>query len=80
LATGARDSVVQQQTGLLIPAGSPKAIAETVVSLLRDPERRLRMGRAARSWACAHFENGRVLELHVAFYARMLRQAVAAGS
>jgi glycosyltransferase involved in cell wall biosynthesis len=76
-ATGARDAVIHEQTGLLIPPGSPKAIADAVLMLLRDPARRRRMGRAARAWACAHYENDRVVELNVAFYARLLRQAVA---
>ena len=44
--TGARDSVVPGETGLLIPSGSPSAIAESVLHLLREPELRTRMGEA----------------------------------
>ncbi len=73
-ATGARDSVRHNVTGLLIPPGSPEAIAEAVLALWRNPMRRLWMGRAARAWACEHFASDRVLQLHVVFYARMLRQ------
>ena len=43
-STGARDAVVAEVTGLLIPPGYPEAIYESVIKLLRDPERRLRMG------------------------------------
>jgi glycosyltransferase involved in cell wall biosynthesis len=79
VATGSSDSVVHGTTGLLIPPGSPQAIARAVLALLRDPERRLRMGCAARAWACEHFKNDRVLSLHTAFYAEMLQQAAAVG-
>ena len=79
-ATGSRDSVVHEVTGLLIPPGSPEAIAEAVLALLRDPARRLRMGRAGRAWACEHFGNCRVLQIHTSFYAEMLGQVTAAGS
>ena len=50
LSTGSRDSVVPEVTGLLIPPGYPEAISEAVLKLLRDPDRRRRMGEAARAW------------------------------
>ena len=53
--TGARDAVVPEVTGLLIPPGYPEAIYEAVIKLLRDPERRQRMGRAARAWVLEHY-------------------------
>jgi len=45
LSTGSRDAVVPEVTGLLIPPGYPVAISETVLQLLRNPERRRRMAR-----------------------------------
>ena len=54
-STGSRDSVVPEVTGLLIPPGYPEAISEAVLKLLRDPERRKRMGHAARAWVLEHF-------------------------
>ena len=51
LCTGSRDSVVPEVTGLLIPPGYPEAISEAVLKLLRDPQRRRRMGVAARAWS-----------------------------
>ncbi len=41
--------------GLLVPPGEPRALAEACVALLRDPERRTRLGTAGRQ---------RVQELH----------------
>ncbi len=38
-------------TGLVVPPRNPRALAEACVSLLRDPERRERLGAAARARA-----------------------------
>jgi glycosyltransferase involved in cell wall biosynthesis len=71
-STGARDAVVPEVTGLLIPPGYPEAICESVVKLLRDPERRLSMGRAARAWVVEHYSEERVLGLTAEYYLRLL--------
>ena len=70
--TGARDSVVPEVTGLLIPPGYPEAIVEAVVKLLRDPERRHRMGQAARAWVLEHYAEDRVLGLTANYYLSLL--------
>ena len=72
IATGSRDAVVPEVTGLLIPAGYPEAIAEAVIRLIRNPEDRFRMGAAARAWVIKQFVNGHVLGLTVDFYRRLL--------
>jgi glycosyltransferase involved in cell wall biosynthesis len=75
IATGSRDSVVPEVTGLLIPPGYPEAISEAVLKLLGDPARRQRMGEAARSWVVEHYANDRVLGLATAFYKSLLAEA-----
>lgn len=72
IATGSRDSVVPEVTGLLIPPGYPEAISGAVLSLLRDADRRRRMGRAARAWVQEHFVDDQVLGLTQAYYKRLL--------
>ena len=42
--------VQHEMTGLLVPAEDPAAWAEAIASLLDDPERAHRMGKAARRW------------------------------
>ncbi|WP_221347909.1 DUF3492 domain-containing protein [Streptomyces beigongshangae] len=42
-------------TGLVVPPGDPRALAEACVSLLRDPGRRSRLGAAARARALELF-------------------------
>jgi glycosyltransferase involved in cell wall biosynthesis len=51
---GLRDSVRDGITGLLVPHGDPRALADTLVGLLGDPERRAEMSIAGIEWAAAH--------------------------
>jgi glycosyltransferase involved in cell wall biosynthesis len=73
-STGSRDSVVPEVTGLLIPPGYPEAISEAVLKLLRDPERRQRMGHVARAWVLEHFIDEQVLGRTAAYYKSLLAQ------
>jgi len=73
-STGSRDSVIPELTGLLIPPGSPLAITESVLKLLRDPQRRSRMGTAARNWVCENFSDAQVLGQVAHFYSTLVRE------
>jgi glycosyltransferase involved in cell wall biosynthesis len=42
--------VVEGETGWVVPAGDPQALAEALAAALADPQRLARMGRAGRSW------------------------------
>jgi len=77
-STGARDAVIAEVTGLLIPPGYPEAIVEAVVKLLRDPARRFQMGRAARAWVTEHYSEERVLGLTANYYLGLLEREPAA--
>ncbi len=76
-STGARDSVVAEVTGLLVPPGNYYAIFEAVKKLLRDPERRVQMGRAARAWTVAHYAESHVVGLIVDYYQGLLDERFA---
>jgi glycosyltransferase involved in cell wall biosynthesis len=71
-STGSCDSVVPEVTGLLVPPGVPEAIVEAVLKLLKHPERRRRMGRAARAWVRENFADELVHSLTVDYYKDML--------
>jgi glycosyltransferase involved in cell wall biosynthesis len=75
LCTGSRDSVVPEVTGFLIPPGYPEAISEAVLKLIRDPERRRRMGAAGRAWILEHYVDKHVLEVTAAFYKSLIERA-----
>jgi glycosyltransferase involved in cell wall biosynthesis len=72
LATGARDAVVPEVTGLLVPPGYPEAICEAILQLLKDEPRRRAMGAAARRWAVERFSEERVMRLTVALYRELM--------
>lgn len=71
-STGSCDSVVPEVTGLLVPPGTPEAIVEAVLKLLKHPEQRRRMGQAARAWVCENFADEHVHALTVNYYKHML--------
>ena len=70
--TGARDSVLPEITGLMIPPGHPDAIYEAVMKLIRDPTRRQLMGRSARAWILEHYVESRVVGMTVDYYKGLL--------
>jgi glycosyltransferase involved in cell wall biosynthesis len=74
LCTGARDAVVPEVTGLLVPPGYPDAICEAVLQLLRNPLRRCRMGEVARAWVIQNYVKDRVLGQLVRCYMSLIEQ------
>ncbi|MGX1091396.1 glycosyltransferase involved in cell wall biosynthesis [Streptomyces albogriseolus] len=60
-------------TGLVVPPRNPRALAEACVSLLRDPERRARLGAAARARALELFS----VEQNVAAFHGLYLETVA---
>ncbi len=59
---GLPDTVCDGKTGLLVPPKSPEALADAIITLLRDNPRRLRMGDAGREWVGRHFEGHDLLD------------------
>ncbi|MBI4552181.1 MAG: glycosyltransferase family 4 protein [Candidatus Latescibacteria bacterium] len=55
-AGGVLETVVDGETGLLVPARDEHALAEALLVLLRSPDRRSRMGQAGRARAAALFD------------------------
>ena len=67
------DIVVEGETGHLVPVGDEAALADRLTGLLSEPERRERMGRAARLRAEARFDARDMLRR----YAQLFREAAA---
>lgn len=72
---GLPESVVQDETGLLVPPGDADALAEALIALLRDPARARAMGRAGLARARAQFDRPRAIERMLALYEEMLQGA-----
>jgi phosphatidylinositol alpha-1,6-mannosyltransferase len=47
---GAPDAVLHGETGWVVRGGAPEEAAERIVTLLRDPGLRRRMGERGRAW------------------------------
>jgi glycosyltransferase involved in cell wall biosynthesis len=53
---GSRDTVEHGVSGLIVPPEDPDALAGAVLGLLRDPDRRRRMGQAGQDRVAARFD------------------------
>lgn len=58
---GPREIVEDGITGLLVPPGRPDRLAEAILNLLNDPDRRLRMGQAGALRAHGRFRAERMI-------------------
>ncbi|MCY4075118.1 MAG: glycosyltransferase, partial [Acidobacteria bacterium] len=67
-AGGIPESVVDGETGLLVPVRDPAALASAVVRLLRDASLRGALGRAGRTRARARFSAARMVAETAAAY------------
>jgi glycosyltransferase involved in cell wall biosynthesis/ribosomal protein S18 acetylase RimI-like enzyme len=77
---GCREVARHGKEGLLVPVRSPARLSEAILSLLRNPDLRARMGAAARARAVERFDERRVEELLVRAYERLLPRRPPAGN
>jgi glycogen(starch) synthase len=74
-AAGGLSEVVEDGvTGILVPPGDSHAMAQAILSLLRDPDLRRRMGQAGRERVLTEFTVERVVQRTVAVYQEAVRQ------
>jgi glycosyltransferase involved in cell wall biosynthesis len=65
------ETVQDKQTGLLVSKNDPRALAESILKLLRDDDLRAKMGRAARDRVHENFTWDRVAEKMYACYSNL---------
>jgi glycosyltransferase involved in cell wall biosynthesis len=68
---GLLETVRDGCTGLLVEPENPKALADAVVTLLRDPARRRAMGAAGRAMVAEQYDADRCLDRMVEVYRRV---------
>lgn len=71
---GMRYSVEDGATGILVPPRSPDALAEALLTLIRDPSKRRLLGKAGRERAEQLFTRQRMVEQTAQLYASLLHQ------
>jgi glycosyltransferase involved in cell wall biosynthesis len=72
---GASEAIVEGETGYLVSAGDDAAMAERIISLLREPERARGMGQRGRLRVERKFSCAAQLESTVNLYERLLAGA-----
>jgi len=70
---GVPEVVLQDQTGILVDPGDISALGHEIVRLLENPERRIRMGKAARAFVEERFSLDRHVREIEALYSRIGR-------
>ena len=73
---GAREAIVENETGHLVCAGDSQAMAERIISLLRDPVKAQRMGERGRQIVAEKFSLRALLKNTEALYERLLSGVV----
>jgi glycosyltransferase involved in cell wall biosynthesis len=59
---GTPEVVLDGKTGLLVPPGDPKSLAQAICRLLGDSDLRSAMGQAGRRWVVENFSRERLIE------------------
>jgi glycosyltransferase involved in cell wall biosynthesis len=79
-AGGIPEAVAHDVTGLLVPTHDERALAEAIVQLLGDPERRQRFGEAGRARIIEEFSVDRMVQRTVEAYGTALVRPKAEGN
>jgi glycosyltransferase involved in cell wall biosynthesis len=72
---GVPDAMRDGETGVLIPAGDPEALAAALRALVGSPQRARMLGAAAQAYARAEYHESRVIERLSAWYESLVPRA-----
>ncbi|CAK0772470.1 Glycosyltransferase family 1 protein [Gammaproteobacteria bacterium] len=70
------DAIRDDETGLLVPSGDPKKLAEALARAIGEPQLRQRLGRAARSRFMAEFTIEETARIVIALYHSVLQTGI----
>jgi glycosyltransferase involved in cell wall biosynthesis len=71
---GIPEEVQPGVNAILVPRGDSRAMAESIRALMENPDRRLRMGLAAASWAQERFSPDRQVQAYLSLYENLVRR------
>ncbi|MGQ0760412.1 MAG: glycosyltransferase [Acidobacteriota bacterium] len=75
---GAREAIVEDETGYIVASGDDKQMAARIIKLLRDPQRTRAMGEKGKQRVVEEFSTSRHLANTLALYSELLKQKSAA--
>ena len=70
---GNRDTLINGQTGFLVPLGDSNALADRLQQLFADPQLRRRIGQQAKAYAREHFDEKVVTERIISIYDELVQ-------
>ena len=73
---GLVESVVDGETGILVPPGDVAALTAAIAALMLDEERRARFGRAGRARMQSEFSLKAMVAAHIEVYEAILNEPV----
>jgi glycosyltransferase involved in cell wall biosynthesis len=79
-AGGLPEVVAHGETGYLLPVGDVEGMAARTLEILKDPERKREMGRAARKRAAELFSAEDVVPRYERFYEQVLAGPASSGA
>lgn len=78
-AGGMAELLAQGEVGRLVPPQTPQAIAEAIIELLKDPTRRMHLGKSARDRVLTEYSAERIGQLQEASYTRAIQRRQSLG-
>lgn len=69
---GCRDSIINENTGFLVPIKNSEALADALMKLLLDETKRVEMGLQARQYAVNEFDVNNVVARHLDIYESLI--------
>lgn len=77
---GNREVVIPGQTGLLVPRSDPRALADGLLTIIRDPATAAAYGAAGRARVARDFSLDNTVQQYEALYQRLLQKRLGSGA
>ena len=71
---GAREAIIEDETGYIVASGDDEQMAARIIELLRDPQRARAMGEKGKQRVAEKFSTSRHLANTLGLYSELLRQ------